>query len=98
MGLSQRLEDMKRRLDGFDAHDLPNEDMRRAIYKLYEIVKDMHTTLTEVDREFADAHEAFTKMADQQETMQARQLLGAIKEQVEGKKDDEDTKRTGQYL
>lgn len=97
--LSRLLDESKRRLDGFDVHGIPNEEYRRAVYLLYEIVKDLHTALMEVEREFEDAYEAFKKIVEKQESQRARDFIGSIIAEAE---DDEKKSKpksiTGNYL
>lgn len=97
--LPRMLGEVKRRLDTFDVHSLPSEEFRRAVYLLYEMVRDMHSALQEVEREFDDAYEAFSRIADKQDTMRARELLGGIIGKAEEEEDNKDaSKRPGNYL
>lgn len=95
--LPRLLGEVKRRLDDFDVHGLASEEFRRAVYTLYEMVRDIYAALVEVEREFDDAYEAFSKIVEKQETARARELLDTILgEEGDGK--DGKKVGTGQYL
>lgn len=97
--LSRLLDESKRRLDGFDVHGIPSEEYRRAAYSLYEIVKDLHTALIEVEREFEDAYAAFKKIVEKQEAQRARDFIGSIIAEAEDEGKKEKPKAiTGNYL
>jgi asparagine synthetase A len=76
--LRRLLSELERRLDKFDAHGIASEEFRRSVYTLYEIARDLHSALREVESEFQDAYEAFKKIADQQTSIRARELVESI--------------------
>lgn len=96
--LSRLLDESKRRLDAFDVHGIPSEEYRRAAYLLYEIVKDLHTALQEVEREFDDAYEAFKNIVQKQEAQKAHDYIGAIISEVEGQDKKSARAISGNYL
>lgn len=96
--LHRAVTESARRLDEFDAHAIPSEEFRRAVYTLYEIIRELHAGLRECEKEFQDAYDAFTRIAEKTEAARTRDMLGALLEEPEEKANKEVAEMLGGYL
>lgn len=97
--LPRLLGEVKTRLDRFDVHGIASEEFRRAVYTLYEMVRDIHGALMEVEREFEDAYEAFKRIAEKQQELRTADILGNLIAAEDEKLDKKDkSAHAGNYL
>lgn len=99
--LQPLLEQLSNQLQEFDAHDLPDAEMRRAVYKLYEMIRAISQSLAAVEREFNDAFEAFNVLGSKVENTRSSNLISTLLEKGMEKPDEElggTAPQVGQYL